>query len=146
MTIITRMIESIEASSHIHEIARGIVSRILIPSTLTRSILQKYVRKAMRNRSWYRLPRLKRALLYAASKTIDGVRSRTLRNLLEEILLEIELAGTMGRAIYYGVIILMKQTPTLIKTLLHKTKQLLDKLLFLGISYLNNPPIYRAYG
>jgi len=146
LTIISRIIESLEASSHAHEIAKKVVSKILIPPILTRSILQKYIRKAIRNRSWYRLPRIKRALLYVASKTLDRVRSITLRRLLEEIILEIELAGTMGKAIYYGVVILIKQTPMLIKTLLHETKQLLNKLLFLGINYLNNPPIYRMYG
>ncbi len=129
-----------------HVLARKFISRILIPTHLTSQVLRRYIRKAIQNKSWYRLSQLQRALLYATSKTVNRVRSPTLRKLLEEIILEIELAGTKAQALYYGIILLIKQSPNLLQTLLTKTKQLLGKLLFLGISYLNNPPIYRIYG
>ena len=123
-----------------HLLARKLISRILIPTHLTSQVLRKYIRKAIQNKSWYRLSQLQRALLYAASKTVNRVRSPTLHRLLEEILVEIELAGTKAQALYYGVILLLKQSPNILQTLLTKTKQLLGKLLYLGISYLNNPP------
>lgn len=147
MTLLSQiLVEAEEQLLHVHNVARELVSRLLLPKTLTRSILQKYIRKAIQNRSWFKLSQLQRALIYTASKIVEKVKSPILRQLLEEILLTIELATTKGQALYYGTILLTKQAPHLIKQLLTQTKQLLAKILFLGINYLNNPPIYRLYG
>ncbi len=146
MTLLAQALTVGEQLSSLHMLARNLTSRLLLPQILTRKVLQKYLRKAIQNRSWYQLSQLQRALLYTASKTVHKVKSPVLRQILEEILLTIELASTRGQAIYYGLIILIKKSPNMLQTLLSKTKQLLGKLLFLGISYLNNSPMYRIYG
>ena len=147
MTLLSSILEAAETGlEEAHQLARLIITKTLLPQTLTRPTLQKYIRKAIQNHSWHKLKPEQRALLYTASKTITRVRNQTLYNILAEILLTIELATTKAKAIYYGAILLIKQAPNKAQTLLTHTKNILSKLLYLGINYLNNPPIYRIYG
>ncbi len=115
------------------------VKKILVSKPLTRSVLEKSFRRAHRTGAWRRMNPLKRSLLYVAKKTVDIVKSKILESILEEIILEIELTTLRGRALYYGIIIALRKTFNLGKNILEDLKT----LLYLGISYLSNPPIYR---
>lgn len=126
---------------HIVEKAESIVAEILLPHKITGRIVEKYIRKAILNRTWYVLPREARALLILV-KRLPKVKSPVLIRILREIFLKIEMALTRGKAYFYGVIIAMKNTLYNLEELLHNTKHLLA----LGIFYLNNPPHYRIYG
>jgi len=119
--------------------ALTMVRKILIPKPLTRSVLEKSFRRAHRTGAWRKMSSLKRSLLYVAKKTVSTVKSRVLESLLEEIILEIELTTLRGRALYYGIIIALRKTFRLGEKVLEDLKT----LLYLGISYLSNPPIYR---
>ncbi|RLG79468.1 MAG: hypothetical protein DRO13_06010 [Thermoprotei archaeon] len=70
------------------------------------------------------------------------IKSPTLKSILYKIFLEIELYTLRGKALFYGIILAMKNT-------IYKLQEVLkdySKLLTLGIFYLNNPPMYRIYG
>ncbi len=86
------------------------MAEALLPKRVTSSVIQSYIRRALRNRAWLALPRAERALLRAASRVVKVVRSRVLAEVLRRIFLKIDLRTLRGRAIYYGLMILAKTT------------------------------------
>ncbi len=133
-------------SGKLCSVAKHVASEVLIPKTITSHLLRKYVRKAIQNRVWHKLPQVSRALLYLASKIVYKVKSPLLLKILREIILTIELETVRGKAVYYGTLMLIRQEPKLVGKIVAKAKTMFNKILFLGISYLNNPPIYRIFG
>lgn len=117
------------------------VSRLLLPRRMDGRTVEGYVRKAMRLGVWRRLRHEARALLLAL-RGWGPVRSPTLREVLRRILLEIELAGLKGRALFYGALMALRGALRGLRELLARPAYLLA----LGISYLNTPPMYRVYG
>lgn len=130
--------EGEEPSTHI----LNLLKKIVLPKQITRSIVVKYIRKAICNRSWYKLKLEEKVLLKLTSQVIVKVKSPVLKKILEDIFIKIELASIKGQALYYGLLIALKNRLFEIKNLLSNVK----KILFIGISYLNNPPWYRVYG
>jgi len=127
--------------ARLDEEVKGILSRILLPKRYTCEILKKYIRKALINKSWYTLSRTERLLLWLTSKIVSIVKSPTLKRVIDEIVLKIELASLKGKALYYGVLLLIKR--------LRRVEEILENIvevLYTGISYINNPPLYRVYG
>ncbi|KSW10765.1 hypothetical protein CF15_08265 [Pyrodictium occultum] len=123
------------------EKAREAVARILLPERITGPLIQKYIRKAILNHTWHALPPETRALMLLARR-LPRIKSPTLASILKQAFLRIELATTRGQALLYGALIAMKKAAQDLHRLLHNA----SKLLILGLSYLNNPPIYRIYG
>ena len=119
-------------------LARNIVSRFLIPSRVTRDVIVYYIRKALRSNVWWRL-KLESRVLLLASRFLSVIKSSTLLSILREIFLEIELNTLRGKAVFYGVLVALRQG--LIETLKD-----LKKLITLGISYLNLPLMWRIFG
>lgn len=126
---------------HIIEKAKAIVANIILPREITGRIIEKYIRKAILNRTWYTFPRETKVLLML-TKHLPKIKSLTLTRILREIFLKIDLATTRGKAYLYGVIIAMQNTLLSLEELLKNTKRLLT----IGIFYLNNPLHYRIYG
>ena len=121
--------------------AAELASEILLPRTITGSLLQHYFRKALQNHAWHKLPHLHRALL--AARTLPQIRSPVLHNLLRQILMEIELATLRGQAVLHGILLALRRGA---RSLLQDLRSNLTHILYLGISYLNNPPHLRIYG
>jgi hypothetical protein len=67
------------------------------------------------------------------------VKSRVLSDILAGIMVEIELSTLRGRAIYYGVLVALRQG---LKEALGDFKRLIT----LGIGYLNLPSMWRVLG
>ena len=118
-----------------------LLSGIILPREVSGVVVSRYVRKAVRVGVWRKLRDECRALLIAA-KSWGVIKSPTLRSILHKIFLEIELHTLKGKALFYGVIIFMRDHAQELKEALRNVQ----KLLVVGISYLNNPPIYRVYG
>ena len=113
---------------------------LIAPKEITHETLEKTFRKALRLRIWKKLNPLKRALLYVAKKTITTqVRNPTLKQILTQIIIEIDKHTFKGKALYYGLIIALNR----MKILGTKILRNLTALLYLGISYLNESPIYQ---
>ncbi|RLE88761.1 MAG: hypothetical protein DRN04_16930 [Thermoprotei archaeon] len=130
-----------EEKSKLDKEIKETLTKIILPKKITQAHLRKYIRKALANRSWHLLTKLERSLLWLTSKIVPTVKSPTLRKTIQQILLKIELATTRGKALYYGILILIKKLKRI-----EETVQNLTYTLYLGLSYLNNPPTYRIYG
>ena len=130
-----------ELGQQITEKAKELLAQIILPQEITRQTIEKYIRKAIQIRAWHHLKRLDKAILTLTRK-LPKIKSPTLKTILQKILLQIELHTTRGKALFYGIIISMRNT-------MHKLHELLKnipRLLTIGLFYLNNPPIYRIYG
>ena len=130
-----------ELGQQITEEAKEILAQIILPKEITRQTIEKYIRKAIQIHAWHHLKRLDKAILTLTRK-LPKIKSPTLKTILQKILLQIELHTTRGKALYYGIIITMKNT---IRKL-HELLRNVPRLLTIGLFYLNNPPIYRIYG
>ena len=121
--------------------ARELLAKMILPKRVTGEIIGKYVRKAIRVGAWRYLKQESRALLIIARRW-RLIKSPTLKSILYKIFLEIELYTLRGKALFYGIILAMKNT-------IYKLQEALkdySKLLTIGIFYLNNPLMYRIYG
>ena len=121
--------------------AKELLAQIILPQEITRQTIEKYIRKAIQIHAWHHLKRLDKAILTLTRK-LPKIKSPTLKTILQKIFLQIELHTTRGKALFYGIIISMRNT-------MHKLHELLKnipRLLTIGLFYLNNPPIYRIYG
>lgn len=115
---------------------------LVLPKVITRDLIVSYVRKALRTRVWFSLSPYQRALLKALTLSrVYVVRSRVLKELITELLLIIERGTLKGKALWYGLVIALNMCKYLKNIVLN-----VETLLYLGINYLNNPPIFRPYG
>jgi len=130
-----------EEKNKLDEEIKETLTKIILPKKITQTHLRKYIRKALANRSWYLLTRLERSLLWLTSKIVPTVKSPILKKIVQQILLKIELATTRGKALYYGILILLKKVKKIEETI----KNIVETL-YIGLSYINNPPTYRIYG
>ncbi len=121
--------------------ARELLAKMILPKRVTGEVIGKYVRKAIRVGAWKYLKQESRALLILTRRW-RLIKSPTLKSILYRLFLEIELYTLRGKALFYGIILAMKNT-------IYKLQEVLkdySKLLTLGIFYLNNPITYRIYG
>ena len=135
------IISNTEEKNKLDEKIKETLTKILLPKRITQAYLRKYIRKALANKSWHLLTKLERSLLWLTSKIVSTVKSPILKKIIQQILLKIELATTKGKALYYGILILIKK--------LRKIEEIVQNLtytLYTGLSYINNPPTYRIYG
>jgi hypothetical protein len=119
-------------------LARSTVLELLVPSVVTRETVNYYIRKALRSGAWWRLRRESRALLLA-SRFLPVVRSPTLLGILREVFSEIELSTLRGKAVFYGVLLALRQG-------LREVLRDLERLVTLGVGYLNLPVMWRVLG
>ena len=116
-----------------------VLANVLLSKVIDRGVIERYIRRALRNGSWFKLSKLQRALLKVASRVVKVVKSPTLAEVLKKALLEIELNTLKGKALYYGLL-----TALSIGEPLNKLLNRLTYVMMLGINYLNNPPLYRV--
>jgi len=135
------MLSQINNREKVDDKIKETLTKILLPKQITQAHLRKYIRKALANRSWHILTKLERSLLWLTSKIVPTVKSLILKKIVQQILLKIELATTRGKALYYGILILLKKAKKI-----EETVRNLVETLYIGLSYINNPPTYRIYG
>ena len=143
MSIVVEEFEkAIERSSIVVESAKKVFLKLVIPEKISRDVVEKFFRKALRTGVWRFLRAEQRALLLALRAWGREVRSRRLAEIVREIFLEIELSTLMGKALLYGIAIAIKNSVDVLKCAVKN----LGYLLATGIMYLNNPPMLRVYG
>lgn len=138
--VISEAIEELKESLG-SRVLENALAKIVVPKRITREHISKYVRKAFRTGAWKFLAKEARALLLVSSRTVNTVKSYVLYSILKEIFIKIELTSLRGKALYYGLLLLSKRLGSVAKAL----KQGYLALLFTGISYLNNPPMFRPF-
>ncbi len=124
-------------------IARSMLKNLLLPRYLSRSYISKLLRRSIRNGSWRFLSPFQRSLLLVCSRICRRVRSEALYNALSEIAIDIELHSTRGRALYYGLIMLLRKARSVedASSIMYRE---VEHILYRGVSYINNPSTYRA--
>ncbi|MEM0100104.1 MAG: hypothetical protein QXM42_05730 [Zestosphaera sp.] len=118
---------------------KQLILRELPPAGFTSDVIEKMFKKAVRLKIWKNLKPEVRALILALRKWKNKINSPTLKTILEEIYVEIELNTLKGKALLYGVTIALRDG-------LLEVIQSVKSLLCLGISYLSNPPLFRFLG
>jgi hypothetical protein len=118
-----------------------VLNRVALPERITGEVVSRYVRRAVRLGIWRRLRPESRALLLVA-RGFAVLRSPVVTSIVRRLLLEVEVHTLRGRALLYGVLIALRDPFLRLAGVLRDA----TKLLVLGISYLNNPPLLRFYG
>ena len=141
--LLTHVLGGNYVTHDVMSVARELVKKILIPyeGPIPGYLIRRYTLRALRNGTWRTLRPEQKALLRIAQR-LRVVKSKTLINVLKEVFLQIELKTVRGKALLHGIIIAMKSSIRKLHELLNN----IAELLVIGISYLNNPPIYRVYG
>ena len=140
--MLASIIAEARISSAVVEEAKVFLARVLLPREITRSVVEKYIRKAFVTRTWHRLGREQRMLLLLTRRLVARVRSPVLRRVLEKIFLEIELATVRGRALLLGIArILGRGAETLTKYLKNVTRLLVEGLQLLNHPLYTNPTL-----
>lgn len=127
-------------------LTKQLILRELPPAGFTREVIENIFRKALRLKIWRTLKPEARALILALRKWTGKIKSPTLKAVLEEIYVEIELNTVRGKALLYGVKIALRDGMLEYLVSTQKIFSSVRKLVCLGISYLSNPPLYRCLG
>ncbi|MET1160150.1 MAG: hypothetical protein ABWW65_04235 [Thermoprotei archaeon] len=134
-----------QTSRGLDESVREYIERLImekfLPDNISPRVIEKYIRKAIQSRIWYYLSRVDRALLIL-TRRLPRIKSPVLKQVLKKIFLEIELYTIRGKALFYGLLIAMKNPIYKLEEIIHNIKRIIT----IGIQYLNNPQIYRIFG
>ena len=117
---------------------RKLLARMLLPKVVSGEVVSRYVRKAFRVGVWRFLSQECKAILLITRRW-GIIKSPTLKSILYRLFLEIELCTLRGRALFYGILLALKSSVYR----LHEVLNDYQRLLALGIFYLNSPPMYR---
>ncbi len=120
----------------VKEEVKRALTQVLTPQVITKRDVERYFRKALINKSWRKLEKTQRVLLWLARKVVDTVKSPLLKKALSEIFLKIELASLKGKLVFYGLLSLLRKGV--------KIGEIVKKpvtLLYEGLKYLDNPLI-----
>jgi hypothetical protein len=134
--------KAVENSSTVVEDAKKMLLNFVIPDRISRAVVEKFFRKALRVGVWRYLKTEQRALILALRIWGREVRSRKLLEIVRGMFLEIELSTLKGKALLYGIAIAIKNGSEALKNLFKN----IGYILATGIMYLNNPPMLRVYG
>gem|GEM_PF-499104 len=121
---------------------RKILEKIILPDDFDKDLVEYYIKRSVRNGSWRMLRPESRALLLVVRFWRGLLKSVVLKNVLRKIFIEIELLTLRGKALFYGILLLLKKSINIIYDYIKDP----ERILIIGLSYLNNPPLYRVYG
>lgn len=144
--VVWELSSAIDSSRDLASHAKRALASLVLPKKYSPHVVERMFRRAVAHRVWFKLRLEVRALILALKRWNREVRSRVLRGILDEVYLEIEMATTRGRALFYGAVIALKNGFLDALKMVSVARDSIQKLLYLGISYLNSPPIYRIYG
>jgi hypothetical protein len=136
--LLARLLES-DSDKGVLDKAREMLAELLLPRRITGEVVAKYVRKAQRNEAWRALSAEGRALLLVA-RLWGEIKSPFLRRVICNLIVEIELHTTRGKAVFHGLLIQLKR----IAMGMRKVALDLKTLLVVGLSYINRPLLYRS--
>jgi len=115
---------------------------------VTPSLVDSVYRRALRNRTYFKLHPDERAILYLARR-LSRISSPTLKKVLLRIFEKIEsYIVSRYRVLSIGLSILRRRVEQAIKLGYEKAVEWLDDIdmaIYLGISYLNTSPIYQKH-
>jgi len=140
MSIVTRLLAEREkgvAREAVEEAFRRLREAI-DPGVIDKAIIERYIRKAVRTGAWRSLSYESRSLLLA-SRFLPRIKSVVLKNIILDIMASIDLYTIRGKAVFYGVLIALKQG-------LASVLSNLKRIITLGIAYLNLPDLWRTLG
>ena len=140
--IVEEFEKAVEKGIVVVEHAKKVLLKLFIPSKISRSVIEKFFRKALRTGIWKSLKPEQKALILALRIWRREVKSRKLTEIVKGIFLEIELSTFRGKAFLYGIAITIKNRTGILKNIFKN----ISYILATGIMYLNNPPMYRVYG
>ena len=114
---------------------------------ITPSLVDSVYRRALRNRTYFKLHPDEKAILYLARR-LPRINSLTLKSILLKIFEKIEsYVVSRYKVLSIGLSILRRRVEQAIKLGYEKAIEWLDDIdlaVYLGISYLNTSPIYRG--
>jgi len=114
---------------------------------ITPSLVDSVYRRALRNRTYFKLHPDEKAILYL-SRRLPRISSLTLESILLKIFEKIEsYVVSRYRVLSIGLSILRRRVEQAIKLGYGKAIEWLDDIdlaVYLGVSYLNTSPIYRG--
>lgn len=143
MTLLAEAVAGEVASTALDSEVREALREVVPPRVIRGEVIGRYLRKALRNGVWRLLTRSERALLWLSSRIVTVVKSPLLADALKRLFVEIELGCVRGRALYYGLIVAVRSG---MFGSVREALRDLQAVLCLGISYINNPPVFRSYG
>jgi hypothetical protein len=120
------------------------------PSALTREGLEGLRRRALRSKAWFRLDRLERAVVELTIKVVDRVKSSTLAGIILGIVDKLrqwmkpslkEVALSIGRPLAERAARIAEAWGN------HEARKWLKDLgfiIYLGVSWLNTPKVFRC--
>jgi len=115
---------------------------------VTPSLVDSVYRRALRNRTYFKLHPDERAILYLARR-LSRISSPTLKKILLKIFEKIEsYIVSRYRVLSIGLSILRRRVEQAVKLGYEKAIEWLDDMdmaIYLGTSYLNTSPIYQKY-
>ena len=115
---------------------------------VTPSLVDSVYRRALRNRTYFKLHPDEKAILYLARR-LPRINSLILKSILLKIFEKIEsYVVSRYRVLSIGLSILRKRIEQAIKLGYEKAIEWLDDIdmaIYLGISYLNTSPIYQKH-
>jgi len=127
--------------------SRGGVLENNIDIEITPSLVDSVYRRALRNRTYFKLHPDEKAILYL-SRRLPRISSLTLKSILLKIFEKIEsYVVSRYRVLSIGLSILRRRVEQAIKLGYGKAIEWLDDIdlaVYLGVSYLNTSPIYRG--
>jgi len=140
MSIIMRLLAEKErgVSKEVVEEAFRRLREAVDPGIIDRIVIERYIRKAVRTGAWRSLSYESRSLLLA-SRYLPRIKSVVLKNIILDIMASIDLYTTRGKAVFYGVLLALKQG-------LMNALGNLKRIITLGIAYLNLPDLWRTLG
>ena len=131
---------------NIDSMSRGGVLENNIDIEITPSLVDSVYRRALRNRTYFKLHPDERAILYLARR-LPRINSPTLKKILLRIFEKVEYyLISKYRVLSIGLSILRKRVEQAIKLGYEKAIEWLDDIdlaVYLGTSYLNTLPIYQ---
>lgn len=146
MTLLARLVvEYSDPGAGVKDRVESLLKEILLPKTINRLVLQRYLRRALNNGSWHTLARAQRSLLWLSARTLDYVKSPVLDHVLRNILLKIELATFRARALYYGILVYMKKYLVACSITVEHVLAKIKQIFYLGVDYINNPLVHTTY-
>jgi hypothetical protein len=140
--IVDALSKAVAEGSSLVIYAKRILLDIATPNKISKPIIEKFFRKALRTGIWRKLGAEQRALILALRLWRGRIKSATLLEIVKSIFLEIELSTFRGKALLYGTAIAIKNR--LLKA--GNITRSISYILATGIMYLNNPPMLRVYG
>ena len=136
--LLAKLLES-DSDKGVLDKAREMLAELLLPRRITGKVVAKYVRKAQRIGAWRALSMEGRALLLVA-RLWGEIKSPLIRRIIYNLLVEVELHTTRGKAVFHGLLIQLKRIAMGIRKVALDLKMLLVE----GLSYMNRPLLYRS--